>query len=97
MIKRERNTHANERMRTSFANSCRIAGAGIICDDYSEESWGGGKPCDNLICAGVRLPHDGLDEKDMASPSGPVKTYKMPKEGAGIDNKRMAFKSYEHR
>lgn len=97
MIKRERNTHANERMRTSFANSGRIAGDGIIYDDYGDESWGGGKPCDNLICAGVRLPHDGLDEKDMASLSGPVKTYKMPKEDETIDNKRMAFTSHEHR
>lgn len=77
--KRERNTHANERMRTSFSNSGRIAGDGILYDDYSEESWGGGKSCDNLG-AGVRLPHDGLNENELASLSGPVKTYKMPKE-----------------
>lgn len=92
--KRERNTHANERMRTNFVNSGRIAGGGILYDDYSEESWGGGKPCDNLIGTGVRLPHDGLSGKDLASLSGPVRTHKMPKEGAGIDNKRMAIKSH---
>ena len=78
--KRERNTHANERMRTSFSNSGRIAGDGILYDDYSEESWGGGKSCDNLIDAGVRLPHDGLNENELALLSGPVRTHMMAKE-----------------
>jgi hypothetical protein len=95
--KRERNAHVNDRMRTSFANSGRIAGDGILYDDYSEESWGGGKSCDNLIGAEVRLPHDGLSENELALLSGPVRTYKMPKEGADIDNKRMAIESHEHR
>lgn len=33
--------HSNEFMRTSFANSGRIAGDGILSDDYSETSMGG--------------------------------------------------------
>lgn len=37
-----RKRHANERMRTSFANSGRIAGTGILYDDYSETSYPSG-------------------------------------------------------
>ena len=46
----------------------------------TNESWGGGKSCDNIIGAGVRLPHDGLNENELALLSGPVRTYKMAKE-----------------
>lgn len=80
MIKRERNSHINERMRTSFTNSGRVAGAGILYDDYGEESWGGNKPCDNLACERVRLPHDGMSERELNSLNGPVKIYTAPKE-----------------
>lgn len=86
--KRERNTHANERMRTSFANSGRIAGDGILYDDYSEES--GYRPLFGANrTAMVTFPLDPLESMD-----GPVITYKMPKEGEAVDNKRMAFTSH---
>ena len=72
--KRERNTHANERMRTSFTNSGRIAGDGILYDDYSEES--GYRPRFGANrTAKVTFPLDPLEQRD-----GPVITYKMPKE-----------------
>ena len=74
MDKRERNTHANERMRTSFANSGRIAGEGILYDDYGDES--GYRPplLGTNRTAKVTFPLDPLESLD-----GPVITYKMAK------------------
>ena len=72
--KRERNTHANERMRTSFANSGRIAGEGILYDDYSEESGHRPPVANTRRTAKVTFPLDPLEQRD-----GPVITYKMAK------------------
>lgn len=54
--------HANEFLRTNFVNSGRIAGMGILYDDYSEESGGpiyGGK---GVVI--VRYPERNEEEKD---------------------------------
>lgn len=74
MEKRERNTHSNERMRTSFANSGRIAGEGILYDDYGDES--GYRPplLGTNRTAKVTFPLDPLESRD-----GLVITYKMAK------------------
>ncbi len=66
--------HANEFLRTNFVNSGRIAGMGILYDDYSEESGGpiyGGK---GVVI--VRYPERNEDEKDKLL-NTPVKTYKL--------------------
>ena len=74
--KRERNTHVNERLHTSFANSGRIAGDGIIYDDYGDES--GYRP--GLADRGrVRFPSDYLTDKQIAALSGEVRVYKASK------------------
>ena len=36
-----RKRHINEMLKTSFANSGRAKGAGIVEDDYGDESWSG--------------------------------------------------------
>ena len=76
MEKRERNTHANERMRTSFANSGRIAGMGISYDRYDEESGYRPGPADR---GRVRFPSDYLTDKHIAALSGEVRVYKASK------------------
>ena len=66
--------HVNEFLRTTFANSGRIAGTGILYDDYSEESGGpiyGGK---GVVI--VRYPERNEEEKDKIQ-NTPVKTYKL--------------------
>ena len=87
--KRERNAHANERMRTSFANSGRIAVDGIVYDDYGDESGYRPPMLGANRTAKVTFPLDPLESRD-----GPVITYKMAKEDETIDNKRMAVTSH---
>lgn len=68
--------HANEHMKTSLRNGGRIAGMGILYDDYSEESYGG--YC-NISAGKVRTPYDFMKPKERASLNGPVKTYHVKK------------------
>jgi hypothetical protein len=64
--------HANERMKTSFRNSGRIAGMGILYDDYSEESYGG---YHNITAGRVRTISDSMTPEERAELNGPVITY----------------------
>ena len=78
----KRKRHANERMRTSFSNSGRIAGAGILYDDYSEESCGGYRNSVNII---VHTVSDYMTQEELKALNGPVNSYKIVKEGGGCD------------
>ena len=77
-----RKRHANERMRTSFANSGRIAGTGILYDDYSETSYPSGMmrtDCFPEKKVGIPLTEE---EKRFRDEGGPVITYTLKdKEG----------------
>jgi hypothetical protein len=59
------NTAGKEFMLTSFRNSGRRAGIGIVSDDYSEES---GNKRQELRRPLVRLPHDGCDPENLNGP-----------------------------
>ncbi len=52
-------------MVTKFRNGGRIAGTGIACDDYSEESFGRGRVRDHVD---VRFTTDGKDPKSLNGP-----------------------------
>lgn len=62
--------------RTSLYGG-HVAGDGILCDDYREQS--GGRDCDPGT-VWVRLPHDGVNPEEL---NGPVVCYK-----AGERNKK---------
>lgn len=64
-------------MRTSFSNSGRIAGMGILEDKYDENS--GGKRYGTGSIR-VMLPSDNLSEEELSALNGEVRTYKMQKE-----------------
>lgn len=51
-------SNGRQLMNTGFTNSGRIAGDGILYDDYSESS-GGRKFSDGLSKYNMRLPNDG--------------------------------------
>lgn len=76
-MSRTNKSHINQYMRTSFANSGRVAGAGISYDRYDDES---GNP--NFITAESwpRFPSDSLTPEERLSLNGEVKVYKMTKE-----------------
>ena len=65
-----RKRHANEFIRTGFANSGRIAGMGIAHDDYSEDS---GCPTYGPGSMLVRLPYVPHEES-------PIISYKLTEE-----------------
>ena len=72
-----RKRHANERMRTSFTNSGRIAGTGILYDDYSETSYPSGMMRTDYFPkkkVGIPLTEE---EKRFRDEGGPVVTYKL--------------------
>ena len=69
-----RRGHANEHMKTSFRNGSRIAGMGILHDDYSEESYRG---YHNSNAGRVRTVSDFLTPEERAKLNGPVKTYRI--------------------
>lgn len=69
-----RKRHANEFMRTSFENSGRIAGMGVLYDKYDEESGG---PVYGENNVRVVTPSDFLSPAERRELSGPVKTYKL--------------------
>jgi hypothetical protein len=69
----EPRNHINECLHTEFANSGRAAGMGILYDRYDEES---GNPDYDPHDSRVRLPSDGLTDKEIAALSGEVKVYK---------------------
>jgi hypothetical protein len=69
--------HANEHMKTSFRNSGRIAGIGILYDDYSEEAFSSVNT-DPRYCPDPKL---GIplteEEKKFRDEGGPVITYQI--------------------
>ena len=66
-------SHINERLHTGLAQSGRAAGMGISYDRYDDES---GNPDYDPHDSSVRLPSDGLTDKEIAALSGEVKIYK---------------------
>ena len=64
-------------MRTEFANSGRIAGSGVLYDDYGDES--GGKQYENTSHR-VVFPSDGLTQQEIEALNGEVKTFKAKKQ-----------------
>ena len=66
----ERRTHINERLRTGFTNSGRVAGIGISYDNYGDESGG---PCYNHATVRVRMPSDSLTPEERGALNGEVK------------------------
>lgn len=67
-----RRGHANEHMKTTLRNGGRIAGIGILYDDYSEDSYGG--YC-NFSAGRVRTASDSMTPEERAELNGPVITY----------------------
>lgn len=59
-------------MKTSLRNRGRIAGMGVLYDDYSEESYGGYR---NYNAGQVRTISDFLTPEERAKLNGPVKKY----------------------
>lgn len=72
-MKSKRKRHVNEHIRTSLANSGRVAGMGILYDDYSEES---GKPRYDRSAYPVYTT-DWLEEKEKERLPGPVITKRL--------------------
>ena len=68
-----RRGHANEHMKTSFAHSGRIAGIGILYDDYSEESYGGYY---DFKCR-MRTVSESLTPDEVQALNSPVITYRI--------------------
>ncbi len=77
---KKKGRHSNEFMRTSFANSGRIAGSGMLHDNYDEESYRG-------------VPHESYqpepklnkyteEEWKELTEEKEVTTYKIPREEA---------------
>lgn len=69
-----RRGHANEHMKTSFRNGGRIAGMGILHDNYSEESY---RPNYDPGKIKVHTPSDFLTPEERAGLNGKVITYKL--------------------
>lgn len=71
----KRKRHINERMRTSFtSHGSRVAGMGILHDDYSEDS---GKPIHGSRNAYPVYTTDWLEEKEKERLPGPVITKRL--------------------
>ena len=66
--------HVNERMRTNFANSGRIAGLGVLYDDFSEDS----SPGKLGVTEGTPVYKQCTEEeKELIQNGGKVKTYRL--------------------
>ena len=65
---------ATYQMKTALRNGGRIAGIGILYDDYSEESYGGYR---NYYAGPVRTASEFLTPEEYEKLSGPVKTYRL--------------------
>ena len=75
-MKSKRKRHVNEFLRTSL-NSGRIAGAGILYDDYSETSYPSGMMRTDYFPekkVGIPLTEE---EKRFREEGGPVITYRI--------------------
>lgn len=77
-MKRTDKNHINERLRTTFADSGRAAGIGVLYDRYDEDS--------GLARQGgsvrVRLPSDNLTPDEREALNSPVVVYKEGKANA---------------
>lgn len=74
-----RRGHANEHLKTSLRNGGRIAGIGILYDDYSEEAYPSGMTrTDYRPKKKADFPLT-EEEKRFRSEGGPVKTYQTHK------------------
>lgn len=71
-VKTSKRNTANQQLRTNFTNSGRIAGMGILYDNYSEES---GMPNYDPGKIRVSLPSDFLSKEEKEALNGEVKTY----------------------
>ena len=87
--KDSRRGHANEHMRTSLANSGRIAGMGIAYDDYSEDSFPGRRKTTGAPAFKPRTK----EETDFMVNGGEVKTYKLSK----AELEKMGYKQVKER
>lgn len=74
----EPRSHVNERLHTEFANSGRVAGAGISYDRYDEESGYRPQPKE---CGMVRFPSDSLTPDEKAALSGEVRIIRRADNG----------------
>ena len=74
----EPRSHVNERLHTEFANSGRVAGAGISYDRYDEESGYRPQPKE---CGMVRFPSDSLTPEEKADLSGEVRIIRRADNG----------------
>ena len=74
----EPRSHVNERLHTEFANSGRVAGAGISYDRYDEESGYRPQPKE---CGLVRFPSDSLTPDEKAALSGEVRIIRRADNG----------------
>ena len=61
--------HVNEQLHTTFRNSGRVAGTGILSDRYDEES---GNPDYEKQHSPVHFPSDSLTEEELLALNGPV-------------------------
>lgn len=78
----KRKRHTNEFMRTSFANSGRVAGSGVLYDDYSETSYPSGMMRTDYFPDPKIQVALTEEEKRFRDEGGPVITYTLiDKEG----------------
>lgn len=70
-------SHINEKLKTSFVNSGRAAGAGVLYDRYDEESGYSPQP---KYTGSVRLLSDYLSPQEKEALHGEVKIIKRGKE-----------------
>ena len=61
--------HVNEKLHTTFRNSGRVAGTGILYDRYDEES---GNPEYEKQPSHIYFPSDSLTEEELLALNGPV-------------------------
>ena len=64
--------HVNEKLHTTFRNSGRVAGIGILYDRYDEESGNPDYEKKYLNHSLVRFPSDSLTEEELLALNGPV-------------------------
>jgi len=73
----KRKRHSNERLRTSFANSGRMAGIGTLYDNYGDESFPiGMSPFSEHVKTPV-VKKETEDEKNFREHGGEVVRYKL--------------------
>ena len=74
--------HINEFIKTGFANSGRVAGDGVLYDNYADESC---RPHSNLTgSVHVNMPSDYLTAEEKNALNGEVRVYRGSVNGSKV-------------